>query len=236
LPGKKRGRGMTGIVAIVWLVGVIAAIRFVVRPKPDWPLVSTKRRALGIGLLVFFGVPLLAQLANHGSSSQPTIATPPAPSNVAVASAATTDASTPLPTNKWEYSEDTDAMRGTKTKYAMLQSENELDFGFPYGSNKATLTVRQRPSDGLNIVLQVKGQFLCNEFNSEHVAAKFDERPIENYGCTEASDASTGYLFIGSSHRFLARLKGAKTLILEAPFFQNGRQQMTFDVRGLVWK
>jgi hypothetical protein len=127
-------------------------------------------------------------------------------------------------------------MRGTKTRFASISSENELQFGFPYDGGRATLTVRQRPRDGLNIILEIKAQFLCNQFNDETVAAKFDSLPIENYSCSEPSDASTGVLFIGSGGKFLSHLKKAKSLILEAPFYQQGRRQMQFDIQGLVWK
>jgi hypothetical protein len=233
---------MVGIGVIIWLVGLLASIRFIVKPKPDWPFVSTRGRAFGLGLVIFFGIPLILGISNNSSPpssaspSQTQSASTPVASAGATNADATPAAAPATPTYKWVYSEDTDQMRGTKTKYATLESEDELDLGFPYGSGKSSLTVRQRPSDGLNIILQAKGQFLCSQFNSEHVSAKFDDHPIENYECNEPSDASTGVLFIEGGRRFLGRLKGAKTLILEAPFYQHGRLQMTFDVRGLVWK
>lgn len=224
----------------LWVVGLCVCGYFIAKPNPEWGLVSTRGKAFTTALCVFLGIPIISVIFSPAPkpNSDATTASAPSPQTatqaVSVPSAPAGGAT--AQSSKWRYSEDTDAMRGTKTKYAMLESEDQLEFGFPYGSNKATLVIRQRPSDGLNIILEAKGQFLCNRFNSEHVSAKFDALPIETYGCSEPSDASTGVLFIEGSGRFLAHLKKAKSVIVEAPFFQNGRKQVTFDVRGLEWK
>lgn len=138
--------------------------------------------------------------------------------------------------SKWSYSEDVDQMRGSKTRYASVTSENELSFGFPYKGGRATLTLRRRPEDGLNVILDVKGQFLCSSFRNNTVAVKFDDGPIQRFACLEPSDARTGEIFINSENRFVAKLRKARTVIIEAEFYQEGRRQMQFDVAGLDWK
>ena len=127
-------------------------------------------------------------------------------------------------------------MRGTKTRFASIESVNELSFGFPYDGGKATLMLRQRPTDGLNVILKISGQFLCNSFEDDTIAAKFDNGPVQNFRCAEPTDASTGVLFIRNEKRFVAKLKKAKALTIEAGFYQQGRRQMQFDVSGLNWK
>jgi hypothetical protein len=229
---------MDQVLALGWVFGFLAAIFFVFKPKPQWPVVRTRKRAACLAAAIFLGLPVVAASLRGREPSPDTAANS--------VSAGKEKPSAPVPAvqvkapepvrSKWRYSQDTDKMRGTVTAYASLESETELHFGFPYGSNKAMLIVRRRPSDGLNVMLQVKGQFLCSRFHDETVAAKFDDSKIENYSCSEPSDATTGLIFISGAPRFLSRLRHAKALILEAPFFQEGRQQVEFDVRGLEWK
>lgn len=223
---------MTSFMALIWVAGVIGSVWFIVKPKPDWPMVATRGRAIGVALAVFIGLPVIAAIS--GVKDNPSPALPASPPSTEPP-ATSTGSSPEIPASKWQYSTDIDQMRGTKTRYASLESENEQAFGFPYDGGKATLILRQRPSDGLNILLEIKAQFLCNQFSNETVAAKFDDNKIETYSCAEPNDASTGVLFIEGASRFLSHLRRSKKLILEAPFYQAGRRQMEFDVRGLNW-
>ena len=233
---------MSALLALLWFFGTLAAIFFVVRPQPEWPIVSTRSRSFWLLIAIFVGLPTVAAIFGiNASSLKPTQDASPQKTSTTEAGAVApvapgpSTAGNPPPSN-WTYSDDVDQMRGTKTHFASISSETELQFGFPYDGGKATLTIRQRPTDGLNIFLQIKAQFLCSQFNNETVAAKFDNLPIENYSCSEPSDGSTGFLFVRGASRFVSHLKKAKTLTLEAPFYQYGRRQMAFDVRGLVWK
>ena len=139
--------------------------------------------------------------------------------------------------SKWVYSEDKDAMRGTVTRHAEIVSENELEFDFPYsGGSKGGLDVRQDPHDGLAVLLSItKGQFTCSPLGG-HITAKFDNGPVQKFSCEGTSDGTTNVVFIGSPQKFIAALKGAKTVIVEAEFFREGRRQITFGVQGLNWK
>jgi hypothetical protein len=139
------------------------------------------------------------------------------------------------PASNWGYSDDKDEMRGTTTRYASLTSTNDVSFGFPYAGGKATLVLRQQREDGLRVILHVEGQFLCSSFRDDSVAVKFDDDPIEHFRCLEPSDGSTGVIFIRSEARFVAKLKKARAVVIEAEFFQEGRRQMQFDVAGLKW-
>lgn len=145
-------------------------------------------------------------------------------------------APTPAAT-KWEYSEDRDEMRGETTKYAVLNSDNEVDLDFPYGVQSGTLTIRGRPQDGLNVMFSVgKGQILCSNFRDSHLSAKFDGGGIQRFACTGTSDGSSETAFITSEAKFLAQLRKAKRTIIEAEFYQKGRQQFVFETANLTWK
>lgn len=141
------------------------------------------------------------------------------------------------PSSKWDYSESKDQMRGTTAKLASLQSENIVDLDFPYGEVHGQLWIRRRPEDGLNVAFEVeKGQVLCNSYSDDYVSMKFDDGPVQRFRCTGSSDGSSETAFLTDEPRVLAALKRAKRTIVEAEFFQKGRQQFVFDTAGLEWK
>jgi hypothetical protein len=144
----------------------------------------------------------------------------------------------PAPTSNWQYSESTDEMRGTRTRFASAASENNLYFDFPYsGGSEGTIMIRSRPSDGLNIILQIsKGQFICNSYSGDAISVKFDNKPIQEFPCSGANDGSANVIFIENSRKFLIELKKSSTMIIEASFYQAGKQQLKFQTSGLEWK
>lgn len=161
----------------------------------------------------------------------------------AVASATTSgdtkaDEAPAAPRSKWRYNESHDEMRDDTSKFATVRSENELDFEFPYnGGSGAEITVRRNKRDGLDVYIKVdKGQFLCNSFSGTHIAAKFDDGPIQQFTCTDSSSGESEYAFIPNAQRFLTALKGSKRVMLEAEFYQYGRGQYTFDTAGLEFE
>jgi hypothetical protein len=149
------------------------------------------------------------------------------------------DAATGLPEveSKWDYSQSRDEMRGTTARSASLESNNTVDLDFPYGEVHGQLWIRQRPEDGLNVAFEVeKGQVLCHTYSDDYISMKFDDGPIQRFRCTGSSDGSTETAFITDEPRALAALKRAKRTIVEAEFFQKGRQQFVFDTARLQWK
>lgn len=141
------------------------------------------------------------------------------------------------PAGKWAYSEEKDQMRGTTSRFASVRSENQVDLKFPYGVVGGTIWVRQQPKDGLDVFFQVdKGQVLCRNYSESTIAVKFDDKPVQNFRCTGSSDGSSDTAFIVDGRRALAELRKAKRTIVEAEFFQQGRQQFVFETAGLNWK
>jgi len=126
-------------------------------------------------------------------------------------------------------------MRGTVEKFARIDSANLLDFKFPYnGGSTATLTLRSDPR--LNVILEVnKGQFLCDQYSHTSVSVKFDSGAISKFRCNTASDGRSNEIFIEGEGRFLASLRRASKVVIEPEFYQEGRQQIAFNVRGLKW-
>jgi hypothetical protein len=97
------------------------------------------------------------------------------------------------------------------------------------------LWVRKR-GGSLDAAFEVeKGQILCNSFSESVVSIKFDDGPVQKFRCTDASDGSNNVAFLLPAGRFLSEVKKSKRTIVEAEFFQQGRQQFTFDTAGLAW-
>ncbi|WP_374274461.1 hypothetical protein [Brevundimonas sp.] len=136
----------------------------------------------------------------------------------------------------WRYEVDRDEMRGTEARFAMLESDSPVNPGWPYEAAPAQLVIRQRPLDGLKVMLTITGQFTCREYNGDTVAVKFDDGPIQNFRCGEPDSGGTGVLFIGSEPRFLESLKDAQKMMIEFPMYQSGPTQTTFTVAGLEWE
>jgi hypothetical protein len=128
-------------------------------------------------------------------------------------------------------------MRGGESRYAQLEGSNTIDLDFPYGEQRGEILVRQSPKFGFDILVGVpSGQIMCNSFSNSHINVKFDDGPIRRYGCTDASDGSSNMVFVQGAKGFLANLKKSKKLVVEAEFYQNGMQQMTFDSANLKWE
>lgn len=127
-------------------------------------------------------------------------------------------------------------MRGTTTRFASIESQNQLQFNFPYnGGSTGRLTLRDKSGD-LNVMLSIdKGQFTCNPFSNNTVAVKFDSGSILRFRCTGTSDGTSNVIFLESEHRFLNGLKRSQHAIIEAEFFQAGPQQFKFNTAGLKW-
>jgi hypothetical protein len=138
--------------------------------------------------------------------------------------------------SKWDYENDTDQMRGTSTKTASVTSDNTVNLDFPYGDVHGQLWVRKRGTGPLDAAFEVeKGQILCNSFSESVVSIKFDDGPIQKFRCTDASDGSDNVAFLLPAARFLSEVRKSKRAIVEAEFYQQGRQQFTFDTAGLKW-
>ncbi|WP_141919077.1 hypothetical protein [Zymomonas mobilis] len=125
-------------------------------------------------------------------------------------------------------------MRGTISHFASITSINNVDFSFPYGTSYAHIMIRRRPQDGLNILFSVdSGQILCNSFSRTFFSVKFDNKPIQKFSCSSSADGESNVSFIESANSFLKQIKNSKKMIIEAPFYESGNQQFTFETAGL---
>ena len=246
-------------VVLIWLlngflgwsiIGWIAALIWTLNPpnnvaQPfDSGTVSTATgtaknlQGVGIAFGVFAALGLLSGLAPKTTTTTPATTTSASSQTSIQALAASTNASAASSSTSsafagnWTYSDTTDKMRGTTTKLAEITSDNQLAFGFPYKGGYTSLTVR-RTGAKLDAFIQIDGQFTCTDYTGDSVAVKFDDSPVVNYPCAEADDGTTGILFINNTSKFVARLKTSHHVTIEAPFYQEGRQQIEFTSSGL---
>lgn len=135
----------------------------------------------------------------------------------------------------WSYSEKRDEMRGSVARFARLSALEPINLDFPYGESTPELVLRQDPKYGFDIYITANGQFLCRSYDDDTISVKFDDGGIEQWACGDAEGGSSDIIFVISAERFLAKLRKAKRLIVEADMYQAGRQQMKFEVAGLKW-
>ena len=63
-----------------------------------------------------------------------------------------------------------------------------------------------------------------------------DEGPVQKFTCSETSDGKSDVIFLHPAGRFLSKLKAAKSVTVEAEFYQEGTRQFNFTSRGVKWE
>ena len=125
-------------------------------------------------------------------------------------------------------------MTGKASRWAVVQSENTVDFSFPYnGPQHASLTIRNHPSYGRDVILQIQeGQILCPSYDDCTVRVRFDDGAAESWTAAGAADHSSTSVFIRSGARFLQRMRAAKVVRIQIPVYQEGNPAFEFRVGG----
>lgn len=161
----------------------------------------------------------------------------PGTSSGAVSTTQATGSENVKPKN-WQYETSKDEMRGIESKFATTVSTNTVDFDFPYnGGSKLILALRKRGSDVDVMVSITKGQILCGVQNCE-AAFKFDNGEVQSVTMSGPDNHSSDMLFVSydkTETNIINQLKDSKKLVIEVPFYREGKKQFTFDVSGLEW-
>jgi len=136
----------------------------------------------------------------------------------------------------WTNEENEDKMSGEKRFFTYTTSTNEIEFDFPYqGGSSFTLLVRNMGKANEVALTVSKGQFMPSIMNERSVRVKFDDEKPFNYSYAGTSDGSATTIFIVKANQFINKLKKAKKLMIEAPFYDAGMQIIYFDVEGFKW-
>ena len=145
------------------------------------------------------------------------------------------------PTTNWTYRQAIDEMRGMESKFASIVSNNVVQFGFPYdGGSHLDITLRKRSNESTEIMFTVSdGQYSCDTISDNCFAAvKFDNGDIQSVELSSTTDYSSDVLFITNDYDisdFVESLHNSEKLIVELPFYQEGKKQFNFTVSGLNW-
>lgn len=136
----------------------------------------------------------------------------------------------------WRYSEGEDEMTGDKRYFAVTTSTNKINFEFPYdGGSTFKLTVRNMDNKNEVLLSVDKGQFITNVMDNQHLRVKFDDGQPTEYSYNSPADGSSDLIFLSPSKKFIEKVKSSTKLMIEAPFFDQGRQVIYFDVEDLEW-
>jgi hypothetical protein len=151
--------------------------------------------------------------------------------NAALDSAAAAD---PSPASSWSYSRRRDEVRNGEIVEATIRSTNTTNLEFPYGEVGLTITVRQHPEWGRDVIFIVdEGQILCRIRDCSGTI-NIDGK-AQRLSLNESGDNDSSVVFASDGPGMIAKLKKARRVIVELPFFQNGNRQFTFDTAGLEW-
>jgi hypothetical protein len=122
-------------------------------------------------------------------------------------------------------------MTSKKNYSATAAASESLNLGFPYGGiNYPSIILQSRRGEN-NVLLAVdKGHIL-----DRSVKIRFDDGKMQTFEGSSPSDGDSKYLFIEPASTIIMKLKKANRVIIEAEFYDNGIQQMEFNVSGLKW-
>lgn len=136
--------------------------------------------------------------------------------------------------DKWAYSVNEDPMTSRKSRFAIIESENTVDFDFPYqGLQRGRLMLRDHPTYGRDVIFSIeRGQLLCPSYDDCQIRVRFDEGNPERWNAVGPSDNSSTSIFIRSQARFVQKLRAAKVVRLQVPVYQQGEPMFEFQVGG----
>jgi hypothetical protein len=149
----------------------------------------------------------------------------------------TTKSTTAVDSSKiWTYLADTDKMTSKLTYQASVNSLNKINFDAPYdGGSTASVIIRNKAGKNEVMLSIDKGQFICDVSDGCAINIRFDNDPAIKFVGSEPSDGSSTLLFIEAPKKFIADVKKAKKMIVQAEFYQSGLKDMEFNVDGLKW-
>jgi hypothetical protein len=135
---------------------------------------------------------------------------------------------------KWRYRVDADPMTSKKARYASIDSENALNFDFPYqGEQHGTLILRDHPIHGRDVMITIdKGQILCQSYEDCTIRVRFDEGSPQRWNAAGPADNRSTVIFLRNEGGFIQRLRAAKVVRIQIPVYQEGEPMLEFHVGG----
>lgn len=185
-----------------------------------------------IVLAALFLIGLIASLVMSPSGPSSSTSTKTATTTSSTAASSTEPAA---PQSKWSYNQRKDDMAKGTVSEASVESENTVNFTFPYqGEQHGTLTLRTHPRWGKSVIFSIRqGQIPCHSFSGGCKAlVRFDDGKAVSYGADGPEDNSTETIFIRDYNGFVGRMTKAKTVKISVNVYQQGEPVFEFDVRN----
>lgn len=137
---------------------------------------------------------------------------------------------------EWNYSESIDKLTGKSTALVRLNSNNQVNFDFPYaGGSTLEIVLRKSPRFGTDVMLTIsKGQFKCS-FDGCHMEVAFDGKSPVKFELSEPSDGDHETMFLSNATRFISALKKSKKAVISVEFYQEGWPTFEYTTGGLKW-
>lgn len=135
---------------------------------------------------------------------------------------------------KWRYGSIRDEMSGRTSHSASIESENTVNFDFPYsGAQHATLRLRNHPRYGKDVIMSIeKGQILCPSYGNCTIGIKFDDHATNQWRASGPSDHSSDTIFLRNQGAFRQKMRRSDVVRIQIPVYQEGSVVFRFEVGG----
>ncbi len=135
---------------------------------------------------------------------------------------------------KWVYFSSIDQMTSKEIKSASINSENFVNFSFPYnGNQRGKITIRNHPRHGNEVIFLIeKGQILCRNYEDCNIVVRFGDSPPVQWKAIGPSDSTTTVIFLRNQAEFRRRMQSSKEVRIQIPVFQEGNRIFTFEPSG----
>lgn len=131
----------------------------------------------------------------------------------------------------WYYFDDTNKMDNSKQYVAYTISKNYLNFKFPYDGGSFFHLVLKNKNGNHVLLYSENAQFIRDSY----IKVKFDDEEPIDFWYKISAYGSSDAIFIDESEEFIEKLKKSNKVMIEAPFYDNGRKIIEFDTYGLTW-
>ncbi len=208
--------------------------------QPSYVETTNKNGSSGIAIIIGVFMVIIVLVLIVAKGCKPSNETYTMADSTAMDSAYvdTTAVSTTSTNSSWNYKTDTDEMRGSKEYRASLTSDYDENAGVIGGGDMTIYVRKSKRFGGLDVFLYLSGdQFGGSEYSgTNYVTVKFDNGQLRKYYYTEGSGSGTDAAFINKKSDFLAQLKKAKSIKIEARLFSAGTKQFNFSTsKPLEW-
>lgn len=136
----------------------------------------------------------------------------------------------------WSYSESVDEMTEVTNYFATCQSTNEVEFDFPYGGGSHLSIVVRNMGKKNDVLFSISSGQFNSGIDGQKITLRIDGGEPFKVNCNSANDGSMDVLFASNASKIIEKIKAAKTLKVQAEFFQEGNKTFDFDVEGLQWE